>query len=166
MPSTLCRRHPLLPLRTLRTLRALGAVALLVATGCSSVLEPADIAGTYVHAGRERIAVTVAGARQTFTLAMYDTLVLRADGTGLISGRSEWDVPPPAPEDAAVARSRTRSFSYTIAARTVETRDAVCPEGPSCILVGFNERFSVFGPSVVHENGSGRVYERAGPPAA
>ena len=166
MPLTLLRQHALRPLRTRRVS---AAAALILATSCIAPLEPADVAGTYVYAppGGLRFEYTVAGMRETFTLAIHDTLVLRADGTGLISGSSAWVAPPP---DAPVVGPRTRSFTYTLAARTVRTRDTACPAGPDCLLVGLNARFTIFGPIVVRENGasadSRAVYRRVGPPAA
>jgi hypothetical protein len=146
--------------------RHLSVLALVSLVSCDSPLGPSDVAGTYVFAPAGGIYypyIAGGGEMQTFRLAIHDTVVLRRDGTGRISGDAEWIVAPP---DAPPVGPRSANFNFVVGDGVVDT-DVHCPI-IDCGLGGFDSRFRLVNGSLVRDNGgsgfTGEVYRRVGPP--
>lgn len=147
-------------------LRRMAAFALLALAACESPLSPSDVAGTYVFAppGGLRFQIPVAGTPQEFTLAVHDTLTLRADGSGVLSGVSSWITPPP---DAPTVGPRTIELTYRIDDRTLRAEVVtvgVCLN-PYVLCL---QTYRVAGDAIIRENGAPpeqrEVFTRVGPP--
>lgn len=146
--------------------RRVAVLGMLALAACESPLSPSDVAGTYVFAppGGLRFQISVAGTPQEFTLAVHDTLTLRADGSGVLSGVSSWITPPP---DAPTVGPRTVELTYRIDDRTLRAEvltSGVClnPYEPC------TQTYRVAGDAIVRENGAApeyrEVFTRVGPP--
>lgn len=147
--------------------RAFTAVfGLIAVAGCTSPLEPDDVAGTYVYApaGGQVTRSVVDGIAREDTLMIADTITLRADGTGVRSGRSYWITRPPgAPDGQAV----TWPFVYTIDGVELALLPAPCVAlAGVCLESGGSPRFRVIGDRLLGlVLQAPLVYSRVGPPA-
>lgn len=147
-------------------LRRVAVLGMLALAACESPLSPSDVAGTYVFAppGGLRFQFDVAGTSQEFTLAVHDTLTLRADGSGVLSGVSSWITPPP---DPPTVGPRTIELTYRIDDRTLRAEvvtAGVCLN-PYVLCL---QTYRVAGDAIVRENGAPteyrEVFTRVGPP--
>jgi hypothetical protein len=136
----------------------------LATAACDDLLAPADLAGTYVYAPPNGLVVAWPSDTGTgsFTMALHDTLTLRADGTGLVSGRGIWITPPP-----GEGLDRVRAWAFRFRVRSTDLVTSPLPDAPSCEACA-NWTFSVQGSSIMRTN-DGRppgttIYRRVGPP--
>jgi len=147
-------------------LRRVSVLGMLALAACESPLSPSDVAGTYVFAppGGLRFQIDVAGTPQEFTLAVHDTLTLRADGSGVLSGVSSWITPPP---DPPTVGPRTIELTYRIDDRTLraEVLTAGVCLSPYVLCL---QTYRVAGDAIIRENGAPpeyrEVFTRVGPP--
>lgn len=148
--------------------RAFAAIFAFVAVaGCTSPLDPDDVAGTYVYApaGGQVTRSVVDGIAREDTLMIADTITLRADGTGVRSGRSYWITRPPgAPDGQAV----TWPFVYTIdgVELTLLPGSCVALATVDCGASASTPRFRILGGHLLGQDLQAPLaYARVGPPA-
>lgn len=148
--------------------RAFAAVFGFVAvSGCTSPLEPDDVAGTYVCApvGGLVIRWEVDGIPRVDTLIIADTITLRGDGTGVRSGQYFWVTSPPEMADGQV---RTWPFVYTIdgVELTLLPGSCVALATVDCGASASTPRFRILGGHLLGQDLQAPLaYARVGPPA-
>lgn len=148
--------------------RAFAAIAAFVTVaGCTSPLEPDDVAGTYVCAPVGGLVTrwVVDGIPRVDTLIIADTITLRGDGTGVRSGQYFWVTRPPEMTDGQV---RTWPFVYTIdgVALSLLSEPCVALAGIDCLESASTPRFRILGGQLLGlVLQAPLVYSRVGPPA-